>query len=328
MAHLAARQHGVVSATQLRRIGFTARAIEIRLASGRLHRIHRRVYAVGHRTLTVSGARLAAVLRGGTGTVLSHRPAGDEWGLRRWSGRPAITTPTSRHPIPGIELHHSSLPADERTVLDGIPITTWSRTLLDLATVLDHDPLVRALNEADARRLADHLSLPALLERHRGERGAGALRRALADVAFGRGITREDLEERFAAFVRRHRLPPPLLNAPITADGCNFVADALWPGARLIVELQSVAFHASPAAMSADAERTRRLTLAGYRVVYVTWAQLAKPASEAALAADLRTLIDPTVWQRSPTGQPRGEQAGWVGHAHDEEREPRWHSRS
>ena len=77
------------------------------------------------------------------------------------------------------------LPADERTVLDGIPITTWPRTLLDLATVLDHDALLRALNEADARELTDPLSLAALLERHRGERGAGALRRALDEASTG-----------------------------------------------------------------------------------------------------------------------------------------------
>lgn len=291
MARLAARQHGVVAATQLRWIGFTARAIEIRLASGRLHRIHRGVYAVGHRTLTVSGFRLAAVLRGGTGTVLSHRAAGADWGLRRWSGRPAVTTPTPRRPIAGIETHYARLPADERTVLDGIPITTWPRTLLDLATVLDHDALVRALNEAEARRLTDSLSLIALLERHRGERGAGALRRALDDASCGRGITRDDLEELFAAFVRRVRLPPPLLNAPVVAGEANCTADALWPEQRLIVELQSVQFHGTAAAMSADADRTRRLTLAGYRVVYVTWAQLASRAAREALARDLETML-------------------------------------
>lgn len=299
MARLAGRQHGVVAATQLRRIGFTARAIEIRIASGRLHRIHRGVYAVGHRTLTVRGMRMAAVLRGGAGTVLSHRAAGDEWGLRPWAGRPTITTPTPRRPSPAIEIHYSSLPADERTILDGVPITTWPRTLLDLATVLDHDALVRSLNEAIARRLSDPLSLTALLERHRGERGSGALRRAIADAAFGRGVTRRELEELFAAFIRRHRLPRPLLNAPVVAVGHAYVADALWPDARLIVELQSVTYHGAPAAMSADAERTRRLTLAGYRVVYVTWAQLAKPASELVLAGDLQGLIEPTASRKS-----------------------------
>ena len=197
---LAAHQHGVVSSSQLQALGFTDRAVRKRCAAGRLHRIHRGVYAVGHSRLTIQGRWMAAVLFGGPGTVLSHRAAGAEGMLRRWSGAPAITVPSRRRRSGLIEIHCSSLPADERTVLNGIPITTWPRTLLDLATVLDHDALLRALNEADARELTDPISLVALLERHRGERGAGALRRALDDAGRGSGITREELEERFAAF--------------------------------------------------------------------------------------------------------------------------------
>ena len=234
---------------------------------------------------------MAAVLFGGPEAALSHRAAGAEWMLRRWGGRPAITVPSRRRRSGLIEIHCSVLPVDERTVLDGIPITTWPRTLFDLATVLDHDALIRALNEADARELTDSLSLTAILERHRGERGAGALRRALDDASRGRGVTREELEERFAASIRRSGLPVPLHNAPIQAGGRHYFADALWPEARLIVELQSVRFHGTAVAMSADADRTRRLTLAGYRVVYVTWAQLASRVERDALARDLRTML-------------------------------------
>ncbi|KAA0273329.1 MAG: DUF559 domain-containing protein [Acidobacteria bacterium] len=291
IAEIARQQHGVVSSTQLEDLGLGGRAVRKRCSAGRLHRIHRGIYAVGHSRLTIQGYRMAAVLFGGPGTVLGHRAAGSEWDLRHWRGAPSIITPTPRRPIAGIEIHHSVLPADERTVLDGIPITTWPHTLLDLATILDHDALVRALNEAEARRLSDPLSLAALLDRHRGRRGAGALRRALDDGAACRGVTRGELEERFAAFVRRRRLPPPLLNAPVVAAEHNYVADALWPAARLIVELQSVSHHGSPRAMSADADRTRRLTLAGYRVVYVTWAQLGAPAEAAALAGDITRLL-------------------------------------
>lgn len=241
---------------------------------------------------------MAAVLRGGTGTVLSHRPAGDEWGLRRWAGGPAVTTPTPRRPIIGIETHCSSIPADERTILNGIPITTVPRTLLDLATIIDHDAMVRALNEAEVRELGDSLTLPALLDRHRGERGVASLRRALEDASCGRGITREQLEERFAAFVRSHRLPPPLLNTPVRAGDHVYEADASWPQARLIVELQSVTFHGTALAMTRDAERARHLALAGWIVLQVTWAQLTRRPGAEALARDLRTLLAPTPARR------------------------------
>jgi hypothetical protein len=98
MARAAARQHGVIAVTQLQRIGFTAREVEVRVRAGRLHQIHRGVHAVGHQRLTIQGHRMAAVLFGGSGTVLSHRPAGAEWDHRRWSGAPAITVPSRRRP--------------------------------------------------------------------------------------------------------------------------------------------------------------------------------------------------------------------------------------
>jgi hypothetical protein len=236
---------------------------------------------------------MAAVLSGGPGSVLSHRPSGAAWNLRSWSGRPAITVPGPRRPRSAIEIHSSNLPPDERTILNGIPITTVPRTLLDLATILDADALLRAVNEAEVQQLADPLSLPALLERHRGERGTGALRAALASAGFGRGITREELEERFARFIAQHGLPHPELNAPVEAGGRFYFADCMWREQRLIVELQSVTFHGTAAAMTSDAERTRSLMLTGWRVLPVTWAQLRSDAA-AALAGDLRRLLGRT----------------------------------
>ncbi len=191
----------------------------------------------------------------------------------------------------GFEVHSSSIPPDERTVLDGVPITSVPRTLLDLATILDSDALLRAINEAEVRRLADPLSLPVLLERHRGERGTAALRSVLEDAGYGMGVTSEALEELFGKFIRVHALPPPELNAPIQVGGRFYVADCLWRSQRLIVELQSVKFHSTAPAMTSDAERTRRLALAGWRVIPVTWAQLNSRTKARDLARDLRHML-------------------------------------
>jgi very-short-patch-repair endonuclease len=220
--------------------------------------------------------------------------------LRNWSGRPSITVPKWRPTSGQIEIHSSTLPADERTVLDGIPITTVPRTLLDLATILDADALLRAVNEAEEMELADPLSLPALLERHRGERGTAALRSVLEGAGYGMGVTNEALEELFAKFIRVHTLPQPELNAPIHVGDRFYIADCLWRSQRLIVELQSVKFHSTAPAMTSDAERTRRLTLAGWRVIPVTWAQLNSRAKARALAHDLRHLLCATPARRPP----------------------------
>ncbi|HEX6602147.1 MAG TPA: type IV toxin-antitoxin system AbiEi family antitoxin domain-containing protein, partial [Solirubrobacterales bacterium] len=79
VAQIAARQHGVVSAAQLHEVGLDKSAISRRLKSGRHHRIHRGVYAVGHRGLSLHGRFMAAVLACGEGAVLSHGSAAVLW---------------------------------------------------------------------------------------------------------------------------------------------------------------------------------------------------------------------------------------------------------
>src|SRR4051794_5025834 len=80
IAVLAASQHGVVARAQLIAIGMRRGAIQLRLDAGRLHHVHRGVYAVGHRRLTLQGRWMAAVLAAGPGAVLSHRSAAMLWG--------------------------------------------------------------------------------------------------------------------------------------------------------------------------------------------------------------------------------------------------------
>ena len=58
-------------------------AIEGRVKRGRLHRIHRGVYAVGHMALTRYGRFMAAVLACGEGAALSHFSAAVLWGSWR-----------------------------------------------------------------------------------------------------------------------------------------------------------------------------------------------------------------------------------------------------
>jgi predicted transcriptional regulator of viral defense system len=82
IAALAERQHGVVSLPQLTEFGLLASAVRERVKGGRLHRIHRGVYAVGYPSLTARGQWIAAVLACGGGAILSHRSAGALWGLR------------------------------------------------------------------------------------------------------------------------------------------------------------------------------------------------------------------------------------------------------
>ena len=291
IGRLAEAQHGVVAIRQLVEIGLSDRAVGKRVAAGRLHRLYPGVFAVGHRNLSRQGWWMAAVLSGGPGTVLSHRPAGAAWNLRAWNGRAAITVPNWRRSSRGIEIHSSSLPLDEVTTIDGIPATTVPRTLLDLATILDHHDLARAVEEAEHQQLSDSLSLPALLERHRGQRGAGKLRAVLNSAGYRKGVTKFPLEELFVRFLAEHRLPHPELNQSLQIGDRFYSPDCLWRAERVIVELHSATFHGATPAVTRDAGRDRRLLLAGWRVIHVTWAQLHDRVERAALAADLARVL-------------------------------------
>src|SRR5690349_9566815 len=120
-----------------------------------------------------------------------------------WSGV-EVTVPPPARARRRFGSHHASLPPDEITVRDSIPVTTVRRTLLDLATVLTSTQLERAINEAEMRGHSGPLSLPDLIERYPGRTGIRTLRQILGDV---RVVTRSELEVRFRRFLRAHRFP-------------------------------------------------------------------------------------------------------------------------
>ena len=283
IAALAVRQHGVVEYRQLVSLGLSAKAIAHRVQTGRLHPVHRGVYAVGHARLTERGRWMAAVLSAGDRAVLSHRSAAALWGLgAASSSRIDVTAPTERR-RPGVAMHQMTIEADERTIRDGIPVTTVSRTLLDLAAVAPRRQVERALREAEHQRLGDQASVAVLLDRHRGRKGTKALR-DLLDRAQD-GITRSDLEEAFLTFLDEHDFARPLLNAHVGDYEC----DCVWPAVKTVVELDGRAFHDDDHAFERDRERDRALHAAGFRTARVTWHAIHR--RRARLERDLSALV-------------------------------------
>jgi very-short-patch-repair endonuclease len=281
---LADRQHGIVSLAGLLGLGFGVHGVYARVRDGRLRRLHRGVYAVGHVRITPEGRALAAVLACGPGAVLSHASAAQRWAIRpsaaaHWD----VTVPTQAGRVnrTGVRVHRSRrLDPRDTTRLDGIAITTVARTLLDLADVLERQALKRAADEAAYRRLLDVTALAAVVRRNPGRRGETLLRLVAAPAA----LTREELEARMWGLIGRHDLPVPLVNHPLH----GYEADFLWPEAKLIVELDGCAAHGTRRAFDHDRLRDRRLKLAGYDTIRVTGKHL---ADESALAADLAALV-------------------------------------
>jgi very-short-patch-repair endonuclease len=286
---LAEQQHGVVGRWQLELLGIGRRPIQRRLDCGALHRLHQGVYAVGHRALTIEARWMAAVLACGPGAVLSHRSAGQLWGIvPRRDGVPEVTRPGFFRQRAGILCHRSSIPLDEIGELLKIPVTSAPRTQLDLAGMVSQRELERAMHEAEVHRLTDRLSLPDLLARYPRRRGAATLRGLLAAKAPA-GETQTDLEELFVEFLDAHGLPRPRLNATLPIRGRLLRPDCMWLEQRLIAELDGRDVHRTDRAFESDRQRDRMLLAEGWRSTRITWRQL--QGEPAAIAADLRGLL-------------------------------------
>lgn len=284
MRALAERQYGVISRSQLLAVGVGKTGVRERLRTHRLIRLHRGVFAVGHRELRRQGHWFAAVLACGPGAALSHASAAALWNIRgSASATVDVTVPSraGRVKREGVRVHRSArLAATEVTVHERIPVTAVARTLLDLADVLPPQALKRAVDESEYLRLLDMTALVAVIDNNPGRRGAKLLRAAQGPPE----RTRSELERRFLDIVARHRLPRPRVNSRIA----GYEVDFAWPDAGLVVETDGFAAHGTRKAFVADRRRDRRLRRAGFEVVRLTPDDL---AYEAEIVAEVEALL-------------------------------------
>ncbi len=275
-----------MSTGQLIELGFAAATIADRVRLGKLHRVERGVYAVGHDALAPEGRRMAALLYAGRGAVLSHLSAAVHWGLLddRSGGKMHVTVARRArgdHNRTGgaVSVHGTrSLSRDERTRHDGVPVTAVPRTLLDLAGMtkeVSDRALRRAVSQALVLKLTDARRLRAQLSCSRGRRGVARLAGLLDG---GIAPTRSVLEDRLLALVRAAKLPEPRVNAMVA----TLEVDLLFAAQRVIVEADGARYHDNPVARLRDVERQVLLEEAGYQVVRVNWSQVTREPARTA----------------------------------------------
>lgn len=272
LAELAGRQHGVVSLAQLTsQLGYSRSAVTRAATAGRLHRLYRGVYAVGHTSLSLHGGCLAAVLSYGPHALLSHYSAAWLWGIARWSPVPiSVTVPSPRARRPPIRLHHArALTPGDCDEIDRVPVTSVARTALDLAVTLRSNQPMRLLERAEELRLFDLRDFDELLARSYGHPGAGRLRQAL-DSYRPPPFTRSGLERRFLELVIAAGLPRP--STGFVEAG--YELDIYWPDRRFAVELDVYETHGSRQAFERDSLRQEDLKLAGVEMVRITGLRL------------------------------------------------------
>jgi very-short-patch-repair endonuclease len=254
-AELATRQGGVVGREQLLALAVSPHAIDHRVRTGRFIAVFRGVYAVGHAAIGDIGRMHAALIAAGPGATLSHRTAGAVQHLIP-SLPPFVevtVTTAPRRSRPGLVIHATRRPPPIVAV-DGLPVTTLLRTLVDLAPSLDPGELERACAEALVRGLvtADELQAARIIDPDRA------------------APTRSRLERRFLALVREAGLPRPLVNSTIGPYEMDFA----WSDERVLVEVDGWTTHGHRFAFETDRARDVDLVAQGWVVLRFTWRQV------------------------------------------------------
>jgi very-short-patch-repair endonuclease len=250
------RQDGVAERGQLIAAGLSERVIDYRLKIERYRRVHRRVYALG--PLSMRARLIAALLAGGEDADLCHASALVPFRLLSSVVTVDVALPRDRRDEDQIRFHRLTLRPDETTRRDGLRVTTIERTLFDIAAT--GADIRRLAHEAIAKKLTTQAKLSAFAARHRGERGAPAMRRIA-----GEPHTRSSLERRFLRFLDANDLPRPIANHPIGP----YHADCYWPQFGLIAELDEDG-HKTELAFEEDRARDRFYAGLGLRAMRVT----------------------------------------------------------
>jgi hypothetical protein len=158
----------------------------------------------------------------------------------------------------------------DRTVRDGIPVTSLARTILDLAVDGSALDIRRQIQRADDFKVFDLRDLRGLLDRSNGHRGKPKVEAVLEAYRPDRVFTRSGLERRFLEVVTAAGLPAPAMNAFVA----GYEIDAWWEAERFGVELDVYETHGGPLSFEEDRVRDDELLLAGIETTRVTGPRL------------------------------------------------------
>jgi len=270
---LAASQHGVVTRHQLLSAGLDRGAVARRVRAGRLRRVHRGVYQVG----PVPAARsreMAAVLACGPTAAISYSSGARMHQIPvpgRKSDPVDVSVPAHVARFrPGVCVHRvQSLGETDVTRVQGIPVTTPVRTLVDLAAVLAARDLERAVSFALREQDMDRASLEACARRLQPRAGIPLLLKLLSSEG-GPAFIRSEAEARFLDLIRGSGIPTPKTNVRV----CGSEVDFYWPKERVILEVDGYQYHKTRARYHGDRARDRGYAAEGFVVIRVTWEDL------------------------------------------------------
>jgi very-short-patch-repair endonuclease len=304
----AQRHDGLFTDAAAARLGISPKAVRVRRDKGLLVRVHPRVYRCAGAPVTVKQQLRAAVWTSGRpDTFVSHRSAAAMWGIDL-PGDPVIEVSMLRPHAPqldGVVLHRSLDLCDQHvTDLDGLPVTTVVRTLVDLGAVLPWWLVERALEVANSRRLVTIGEVQAMREELsvQGRNGVGVIGAVLERRGLGDTDSQSVLESMFANLRRDYGIDGLVYQHPVEIDGRLRIIDFAVPGLKIAFELKGYDTHSRWASFTDDCVRGVELTLRGWTVYEFTWDDLVHRPGY--VARVIREAIRLASIERRPDGAP------------------------
>jgi hypothetical protein len=296
LAALASSQHSVFTAAQALSCGLSRSTLDARAKRGLLVREHPSVFAIGGTPRTWQREVMAAVLSVGEPAAASHRTAAELWGMtsRRGGSIEVVTRRWDRVRRPPFAVHESGdLVETDIVLVDGIPVTTAARTVVDLGAIAPKWLVASCLDTALRKRLLTVGQVYRFMGRvaKRGRRGVGVIRPMIEEREGWDGVTESELEDLFRRVVVATGLKMPDAQYELVDGDGGFVcrADFAYPDRRVLIELDSEGFHMDRATFRTDRIKQNRALSLGWQTYRFTWHDLTeRRAAVIRILADIR----------------------------------------
>jgi predicted transcriptional regulator of viral defense system len=277
LAALAQRQHGTITRAQALAIeGGTDGQLATLVRNGVLVRHLPGLYVVSGMPDTWHRRLQLALHVGGPLAVVSHRASAGLWRLDRYRpGRVEVLSPHLGARTGDRAVVHRSidLPERDREVVHGFPVTSVTRTLVDMGRYVGVDRLGKMIDDAVVRGLTSYEEVgqrASELSRS-GRNGVVTVREAMSTRPSGAPAPGSPLEVDVRRLLVDHGLPDPVPQFAIECGELTYQLDLAWPGPLVAVECDGFRFHRTPEQLDWDDRRRTELSLRGWMVLHATW---------------------------------------------------------
>ena len=289
---VASRQHGVLSRAQARELGMSERQVSRLTPSGRWRTLLPSVYGLVGAPSTWRQQLKAASLWAARGCAVSHRAAAALHGFARFpEGQVELTVTRELETTSGVVVHRTAgFSRHDLSSVEGLCVTSVTRTLVDLCVLGNQGLLAATLDEALRRRKTTVDRLQAALSTAAYRRGVGMLRALVDEQLGGTTPTESELEARVVELLASAGFPQTVRQQTIHVGGRVRRMDFHVRGTPVVIEADGYAYHSSLRTFESDRARNNELTARGLRVLHWTWAAVRDRPEE--LLGELRQTLD------------------------------------